>query len=62
MISFHELATPICGLAKSSSPSPTGVYFGARDGSVYASNDAAETWQQVAAHLPDVMCVRAARL
>jgi len=42
--------------------SPTGVYFGARDGSVYASNDAAETWQQVAAHLPDVMCVRAASL
>ena len=41
---------------------PTGVYFGARDGSVYASNDAAESWQQVVQHLPDVMCVRAARL
>ena len=30
------------------------------DGSVYSSNDAAETWQQVVEHLPDVMCVRAA--
>jgi len=39
---------------------PTGVYFGARDGSVYASRDAAESWQQVTQHLPDVMCVRAA--
>jgi hypothetical protein len=42
--------------------SPTGVYFGARDGSVYASRDAGESWQQVADHLPDVMCVRAAAI
>jgi hypothetical protein len=40
----------------------TGVYFGSREGSVYASNDAGESWQQVAAHLPDVLSVRAAIL
>jgi hypothetical protein len=39
---------------------PTGVYFGARDGTIYASNDAGESWQQIGQHLPDVMCVRAA--
>jgi photosystem II stability/assembly factor-like uncharacterized protein len=39
---------------------PTGLYLGSRDGSVYASNDAGESWQQVSEHLPDVMCVRAA--
>ncbi|WP_112265214.1 WD40/YVTN/BNR-like repeat-containing protein [Lentzea terrae] len=37
-----------------------GVYFGSRSGEVYASPDAGETWHQVAAHLPDVMSVRAA--
>jgi photosystem II stability/assembly factor-like uncharacterized protein len=38
---------------------PVGVYFGCRDGSVYASNDEGDTWQSVAQHLPDVLCVRA---
>lgn len=38
---------------------PTGVYVGARDGSVFASADAGETWHPVAEHLPDVMCLRA---
>jgi photosystem II stability/assembly factor-like uncharacterized protein len=38
----------------------TGVYFGSRDGSLFASNDAGEAWRQIAAHLPDVLCVRAA--
>ncbi|MGW6930683.1 WD40/YVTN/BNR-like repeat-containing protein [Lentzea sp. NPDC054927] len=37
-----------------------GVYFGSRSGEVYASPDEGETWHQVAAHLPDVMSVRAA--
>jgi photosystem II stability/assembly factor-like uncharacterized protein len=37
-----------------------GVYFGTRTGEVYASRDEGESWQQVAAHLPDVRCVRAA--
>lgn len=42
--------------------SPAGLYFGNRNGEVYASNDDGETWQLVAAHLPDVLCVRAAVL
>ena len=41
---------------------PTGLYLGSRDGSVYASRDAGDTWTQAASHLPDVLCVRAAQL
>jgi photosystem II stability/assembly factor-like uncharacterized protein len=41
---------------------PTGVYFGSRDGTVFASNDEGDSWQVVAEHLPDVLCVRAAVL
>ncbi len=41
---------------------PAGLYFGSRDGSVYASNDEGESWQVVAEHLPDVLAVRAAVL
>ena len=40
----------------------TGLYLGSRDGSVYASNDRGDSWRLVAAHLPDVMCLRAAVL
>ncbi|WP_405748785.1 exo-alpha-sialidase [Streptomyces sp. NBC_01411] len=39
---------------------PAGVYFGNRNGEVYASADDGDTWQQLASHLPDVLCVRAA--
>lgn len=39
---------------------PAGVYFGTRDGLVYASADEGDTWSVVARHLPDVLCVRAA--
>ena len=39
---------------------PTGVYFGTRGGTVYASADEGETFSEVIAHLPDVLCVRAA--
>lgn len=39
-----------------------GVYFGTRSGEVYASRDEGESWSQVAAHLPDVLCVRAAEI
>lgn len=42
--------------------SPTGLYFGSRDGSVFASNDAGDTWTLAASHLPDVLCVRGARV
>ena len=39
---------------------PVGVYVGTRGGDVYASDDEGETFSQVADHLPDVLCVRAA--
>jgi photosystem II stability/assembly factor-like uncharacterized protein len=39
---------------------PAGFYLGARDGSVYVSTDDGDTWRQIAAHLPDVLSVRAA--
>ncbi|MFZ3555555.1 MULTISPECIES: WD40/YVTN/BNR-like repeat-containing protein [unclassified Streptomyces] len=39
---------------------PAGVYFGNRNGEVFASADDGDTWEQVASHLPDVLCVRAA--
>jgi BNR/Asp-box repeat. len=39
---------------------PAGIYFGTRSGEVYASRDEGESWTQVAAHLPDILCVRAA--
>ena len=41
---------------------PTGVYVGTRDGCVYASADEGDRFTLVAAHLPDVLVVRAARL
>jgi photosystem II stability/assembly factor-like uncharacterized protein len=39
---------------------PAGIYFGTRNGELYGSADEGEHWQQIAAHLPDVLCVRAA--
>ncbi len=39
---------------------PAGIYFGNRNGEVYASRDEGESWQLLAAHLPDILCVRAA--
>ncbi|MFD5116382.1 WD40/YVTN/BNR-like repeat-containing protein [Streptomyces sp. NPDC058220] len=41
---------------------PAGVYFGNRNGEVFASADDGDSWQQLASHLPDVLCVRAATL
>jgi hypothetical protein len=38
---------------------PAGVYFGTRAGDVFATRDEGETWAPVAAHLPDVLSVRA---
>jgi hypothetical protein len=37
-----------------------GLYLGARNGSVWASNDEGESWRQIVANLPDVVAVRAA--
>jgi photosystem II stability/assembly factor-like uncharacterized protein len=41
---------------------PAGIYFGTRNGEVYASSDEGDSWAAVATHLPDVYCVRAAVL
>jgi hypothetical protein len=37
-----------------------GLYLGSRDGSVYVSADEGGNWAEIARHLPDVLCVRAA--
>jgi len=44
----------------SDSGTPAGLYFGTRNGEVYASLDDGDSWQVVAEHLPDVLSVRAA--
>jgi hypothetical protein len=36
---------------------PCGVYFGTNTGSVFASSDEGETWQEIARHLPTVLSV-----
>jgi hypothetical protein len=41
---------------------PAGIYFGTRNGEVYALLDGEDSWTGVARHLPDVLCVRAAAL
>ena len=41
---------------------PVGVFFGARNGSVWASTDEGASWKEIVANLPDVMAVRAAAL
>ncbi len=41
---------------------PAGVYFGTRGGSVFASADEGASFAEVASRLPDVLCVRVARV
>jgi hypothetical protein len=41
---------------------PVGIYFGTRDGSVFAGVPDGESWTEIVRHLPDVFCVRAAVL
>ena len=41
---------------------PAGLYFGGRNGSVFASADEGETWTEIERDLPDVLTVRAASL
>ncbi len=36
---------------------PVGVYFGTNSGSVFASFDEGETWQEIARHLPTILSV-----
>lgn len=38
---------------------PAGVYFGTNTGSVFASRDEGETWDEVARHLPTILSVEA---
>lgn len=39
---------------------PAGVYFGNRNGELYGSADEGDSWALLDAHLPDILCVRAA--
>jgi len=41
---------------------PAGLYFGTRNGEVYASADEGDSFVRIADQLPDVLCVRAAVL
>ena len=36
---------------------PAGVYFGTNTGSVFASRDEGESWDEIARHLPTVLAV-----
>ena len=36
---------------------PAGVYFGTNTGSVFASRDEGETWEEIARHLPTVLAI-----
>jgi hypothetical protein len=36
---------------------PAGVYFGTNSGSVFMSRDEGESWDEIARHLPTVLCV-----
>jgi hypothetical protein len=45
--------------AASGAESGAGIYFGTRDGEVYASADDGDSWELVVRNLPDVLCVRA---
>ncbi|MCA4133331.1 sialidase family protein [Arthrobacter sp. M4] len=58
----HEYNAVLRDAAWVDTAEPTGVYFGTRSGFVYASADEGETFAEVASHLPDVLCVRAAVL
>ncbi|MHB1499588.1 MAG: WD40/YVTN/BNR-like repeat-containing protein [Candidatus Dormibacteria bacterium] len=42
------------------SADPAGIYFGTRNGEVFASGDDGDSWELVAEHLPDVLSLRAA--
>ncbi len=48
-----------CVVATAANGDGTLLALGTRDGCVYASTDEGETVTEVAAHLPDVLCVRA---
>ena len=39
---------------------PTGIYFGTRNGKLFGSADAGESWNAIMESLPPVVCVKAA--
>lgn len=41
---------------------PAGIYFGNRNGELYAGQDDGDDWRLLAEHLPDILCVRAATI
>lgn len=41
---------------------PMGIYFGTRNGKLFASADAGESWQAVAEGLPPIVCVKTAMI
>ena len=50
-----------CGTRCAPTPTtPPGLYFGGRNGAVWASADAGGSWKEIVRDLPDVMMVRAA--
>ncbi|MCP9207915.1 WD40/YVTN/BNR-like repeat-containing protein [Streptomyces cucumeris] len=56
----HHYGVVLRDALRTDDADPAGVYFGNRNGEVYASADEGESWRQIARHLPDVLCVRAA--
>jgi photosystem II stability/assembly factor-like uncharacterized protein len=58
----QEFNTVLRDAAAVDTADPVGVYFGTRGGELYASADEGTTFSEIAAHLPDVLCVRAAVL
>src|SRR6185503_15332754 len=38
----------------------TGIYFGTRNGKLFGSNDAGDSWRMIEEGLPPVVCVKAA--
>jgi photosystem II stability/assembly factor-like uncharacterized protein len=42
--------------------SPTGIYFGTRNGKLFGSSDAGESWSAIAEGLPPIVCVKTAEI
>jgi hypothetical protein len=56
----HDYNAVLRDAAAVDTADPVGLYFGTRGGAVFASVDEGMTFAQIAANLPDVLCVRAA--
>jgi hypothetical protein len=58
----HAYGTVLRDAMCTDNAQPAGVYFGNRNGEVWASRDEGERWALIAGHLPDVFVVRAATI